>query len=73
MPKRLRQDIQIVAVERRNDGVIELIPKVAVDESQAWFWTDRWQQMERQVEAEKRAGKIRRFDNVEELIKDLDA
>ncbi len=28
------------------DGRLVLVPKVAVDASQAWFWTDGWQAAE---------------------------
>ncbi len=73
MPKRLRQNIEMVAVSRRQDGVIELRPKIAVDESQAWFWTERWQRMEREAEEDIKAGRIRRFNGVDALFKDLDS
>lgn len=73
LPKRLRQNIEMVAVSRRQDGVIELRPKIAVDESQAWFWTERWQRMEREAEEDIKAGRIRRFNGVDALFKDLDS
>ena len=31
------------------NGRLVLIPKVAVDASQAWFWTDQWQAGEREA------------------------
>jgi hypothetical protein len=30
---------------------------VAVDRSQAWFWTERWQKMEHEVDRDIAAGK----------------
>ena len=36
-----------VEVVERDDGVIELHPTVPVPADQAWFWTQRWQKMER--------------------------
>jgi len=41
----------------RDDGRIELVPVVAVPADQAWFWTDRWQQMEREADADVAAGR----------------
>jgi AbrB family looped-hinge helix DNA binding protein len=35
---------------------------------QAWFWTERWQKMEREVEADIAAGRIKSFDSVDDLI-----
>jgi len=72
LPKECREDVHLVAIERREDGVIELTPKVAVDQTQAWFWTERWQKMEREADADIRAGRVRRFDGVDELFKHLD-
>jgi len=40
-------------------------------ESQAWFWQGEWQEAEREAEADIRAGRVRSFDRVEELIREL--
>jgi hypothetical protein len=62
----------MIAVQPREDCVIEPHPNRAVDESQAWFWTEWWQRMERKAEQEIRAGKARRFENQTQLFKDLE-
>lgn len=56
---------------RRDDGVIELRPKVAIDASQAWFWTEGWQQMEREADEDIAAGRVRHFGDVESFLADL--
>ena len=38
---------------------------------QAWFWTERWQRMEREAQADIDAGRGLEFDDVEEAIKYL--
>ena len=38
---------------------------------QAWFWTDEWQKGEREVDEALANGEYDEFDNVDELIKDL--
>jgi hypothetical protein len=43
----------------------------ATDSSQAWFWSDRWQAMEREADADIFAGKLRRFNDVDGLLSEL--
>jgi hypothetical protein len=47
------------------------MPKRLVDRSQAYFWTKRWQEGEREADEDIRAGRAKTFDFVDELIKDL--
>ena len=61
-----------VEVSEREDGVIELRPQVAVPADQRWFWTERWQQMEREADADVAAGRTKRFGSVDEFLADLD-
>jgi len=49
-----------------------LIPKKLVDKSQAYFWTKKWQEGERAADEDIKAGRVKTFDSVDELIKDLD-
>jgi len=48
-----------------------LIPKRLVDKNQAYFWTKKWQDAEKEADEDVRAGRVKVFDSVEELIKDL--
>jgi hypothetical protein len=43
-----------------------------VDKSQAYFWTRKWQEGEREADKDIKAGHVKTFDSVDELIKDLD-
>ena len=65
-------DAQIKLIERE-DGRIELVPVVAVPADQAWFWTDRWQAMEREADADIAAGRVIVVEGADELIAQLDA
>jgi AbrB family looped-hinge helix DNA binding protein len=65
-------DAQIKLIER-DDGRIELLPVVAIPADQAWFWTDRWQAMEREADADVAAGRATVVEGADELIAHLDA
>lgn len=67
-----RPGAQVEVVER-DDGVIELHPHVPIPAEQAWFWTERWQEREREVDEQLRRGESRRFDSDEEFLAFLDA
>ncbi len=43
------------------DGEIVLKLKKLIDKDQAWFWTKRWQQGEKEAEEDIRAGRVHRF------------
>lgn len=61
-----------VEVIGRPDGVIELHPVLPHRADQAWFWTERWQKMEREVDDDIAAGRTETFDSAEDFIADLD-
>ncbi len=72
LPQSVRQSLNIeegdflsVMVQ---DGEIVLRVKKLVDKEQAWFWTKRWQEGEREAEEDIRGGRIHRFDNAKEAI-----
>lgn len=44
---------------------------IEIDSSQAWFWTDEWQEGERQVEEYIRDENVQSFDSIEEFLRDL--
>jgi antitoxin MazE len=76
LPKEIREGLPehgLFEAVRRPDGVIELRPQETIDASQAWFWTERWQQMEREANESYAAGRWKRFDDAESLIAYLDA
>jgi AbrB family looped-hinge helix DNA binding protein len=62
---------QVEVIER--EGEIVLRPQVAVPADQAWFWSERWQQMEREADDAVAAGRIVTVEDVEEFLADLDS
>lgn len=71
IPKRFR-DARLYEIRPREGGGIELIPKHAIDASQAWFWSDRWQAMESEADDDIRAGRVKRFNSADELFAELE-
>lgn len=61
-----------VRVVEREDGVIELHPLASVPADQRWFWTERWQRMEREADEDVAAERVRRHDDVADLLAALD-
>ena len=53
-------------------GQIVVEPVRAIDPEQAWFWTERWQKMEREAQADIDAGRVHTYDSVEEAIAALE-
>jgi hypothetical protein len=49
-----------------------LMPKKLVDKSQAYFWTKQWQKGEKEADEDIKAGRVKSFGSVDDLIKDLD-
>jgi bifunctional DNA-binding transcriptional regulator/antitoxin component of YhaV-PrlF toxin-antitoxin module len=62
-----------VEIVERDDGVIELHPQVAVPAEQAWFWTERAQAREREVDAHVEAREVATFDSDESFLSHLDS
>ena len=61
----------IVEIEVEEERAV-LMPKKLVDKSQAYFWTKKWQKGEKEAAEDIKAGRVKTFDSVDELIKDLD-
>ncbi len=68
LPASLRKGAELFRAVRRSDGVIELHPQATVDESQTWFWTERWQAMEREAEGDMEKGRVYAFNTGVDLV-----
>lgn len=63
---------QIQIVEQ-DDGRIEIRPVLPVPADQHWFWTERWQAMEREVDEDVAAGREVTVNGPDELFEYLDS
>jgi len=72
LPQSVRQALNIEEGDfldvRVNEGEIVLRVKKLVDKEQAWFWTKRWQEGEREAEEDIRAGRVHSFDSAKEAV-----
>jgi AbrB family looped-hinge helix DNA binding protein len=56
---------------RVRDGEIVLKVKKLVDADQAWFWTKRWQEGEREADEDIKAGRVFEFPDAKSAIASL--
>jgi hypothetical protein len=62
-------DIFQVQIE---DNKVILVPMKIIPAEQAWFWTKEWKKGEKEAEEDIKAGRVKSFNNVDELVNDLD-
>ena len=60
-----------VEVTEREDGVLELRPSLPVPADQRWFWTERWQRREREVDEHVSAGQVAAHDDGDAFLAHL--
>lgn len=56
---------------RLEDGKIVFVPMISIPRDQAWFWEEEWQKEEREAEQEIKSGRVKTFDNAQDLLKSL--
>jgi antitoxin PrlF len=63
-------DDLIFTVEESGRVLVQRLP--VIDPEQAWFWSERWQAMEREAQADIEEGRITRFNNVDDAVAALE-
>lgn len=53
--------------------IVEQYTQEAISSDQAWFWTDRWQRLEREAQSDIDAGRISHSDNIADTIDKLES
>jgi bifunctional DNA-binding transcriptional regulator/antitoxin component of YhaV-PrlF toxin-antitoxin module len=61
-----------VQIIEHEDGTLELQPMLPIPADQRWFWTERWQAMEREADEDIAAGRALSFDDVDAFIAHLE-
>lgn len=54
------------------ESVYAAVKSIIEHDDQAWYWTERWQEGEREADADKMANRVSQpFDSVQELMHNL--
>ena len=72
LPQSVREKLGIeegdfMDIQVRN-GEIVLKVKRLIDKEQAWFWSERWQQGEKEAEDDIRAGRVHKFPDAKSAV-----
>lgn len=54
------------------DDKIIIKPVLVIDRSQSWFWSKKWQEMEREADDDIKHGRVQKAKDVKELMEKLD-
>jgi AbrB family looped-hinge helix DNA binding protein len=71
MKKLLLKEGDKIEFEVKEDEII-IRPVLIIDKTQSWFWTKKWQKAEREADEDIKAGRVKTFDEVDSLMKDLE-
>ena len=76
IPKNIMKKLSLkegdkVEFDIKGDSII-IKPVLIINKAQSWFWTKKWQDEEKEVDKDIEAGKVKTFDNVNDLIEDLE-
>ena len=55
-----------------DNGQIVIERAITIPADQAWFWTERWQRMEMEAQADIDSGRVQRYPGVDEAISSLE-
>ncbi|MEA3351178.1 MAG: AbrB/MazE/SpoVT family DNA-binding domain-containing protein [Chloroflexota bacterium] len=78
LPKEMRTELNlhegddiVFRIDKYGNVVIE--KQVTIPADQAWFWSERWQAMEGEAQADIDAGRVTRYSSVDEAINALES
>ena len=52
---------------------VEMVPASLIPKDQLWFWTPEWQAKEREADEDIAKGRVKGFESVGDLIKDIES
>jgi AbrB family looped-hinge helix DNA binding protein len=72
LPQSVRQELGIeegdfLDIQVRSGEIVIKVKKL-MDKEQAWFWTNRWQQGEKEAEEDIRAGRVYNFPDTKKTV-----
>ncbi|HHT7143178.1 TPA: AbrB/MazE/SpoVT family DNA-binding domain-containing protein [Bacillus cereus] len=55
------------------DDRLVIVPVIAIEKNQSWFWTEEWQIAEQEAQKEINAKKLKEFNNIDDVLEWLDS
>ncbi|MBU4350306.1 AbrB/MazE/SpoVT family DNA-binding domain-containing protein [bacterium] len=76
IPKHIMEKLSLkkgdkIEFDVKGDSIV-VKPVLIIDKAQSWFWTKKWQDAEKEADKDIKAGRVKTFDNVNDLMKDLE-
>ena len=76
IPKHIMEKLSLkkgdkVEFDIKGDSIV-VKPVLIIDKAQSWFWTKKWQDAEKEADEDIKTGRVKTFDNTDNLIKDLE-
>jgi AbrB family looped-hinge helix DNA binding protein len=77
LPSEIRELLNLnegddLAFSLNEQGQVVISRLEVIPPDQAWFWSERWQRIEREAQADIEAGRVQRYENVESAIAALE-
>jgi AbrB family looped-hinge helix DNA binding protein len=77
LPNEVREVLNVdegdeVVFSIEENGRVIVTRSLQIPPEQAWFWSERWQKLEREAQADIDAGRVSHYTNVDEAISDLE-
>lgn len=77
IPEEVRQELglevgDLVEMTIKN-GEAVITPKRLIDKRDAWYWSKEWQEKEKEADEALMKGDYKEFDDVQDLIKELNS
>ena len=76
IPKHIMEKLSLkkgdkVEFDIKGDSIV-VKPILIIDKAQSWFWTKKWQDAEKEADEDIKTGRVKTFDNTDNLTKDLE-
>jgi len=77
LPQEVRAELGLqegddIQFRPNENGEFVIEPLLTIPPEQAWFWSERWQKMEREAQADIESGRVSRYKDIDQAIEALE-
>lgn len=77
LPAEIREILNLhegddLAFSLNEHGQVVISQLQVIPPDQAWFWTEHWQKLEKEAQADLESGRVNRYANIDEAISALE-